>query len=472
MNSASTPQMTAFQKFAEARLKELGAPNLALLPEVMRVLSEYGYDPFTDLEGLLGAIGTSEDQVRRFLECMGDVASHMSDQGGCTDLQRQFVLSCALVAIERLWDLHMATLWPQGLPAQAGPIEIHVADPNSSRLCAALASNTGLLLKAETSGNAVVLNHLNDLPDAEYRYGSRLHRIYAALTFQTDLLLGRKHWKDKGPRLKEMALSGPMDAAGLKARLALLRERKNGLGLAFVLGPDAPAEIGASLRAEFAQLQALGVSVVEYGTQAVADEVVQAWRSLTGAMNNYLRPALDLMQPLIQQAAVVNRVDVKKLRTRPKVFVSYSHGEDPKWLALVKDKLDALANMEPPAIDPWGDWEIESGAVWNDAIAAAIDTSDVALLLISDPFLKSTFIKNHELPALVARQTHKDRPMRIFGVVVQSCEWRHHSWFNSHQLEGGGVPLEAPPDDYAGRELLRKVMEKIVNGQHGVVEPQ
>jgi hypothetical protein len=456
MNTASLPPLTAFQKFAEARFKELGSPHLALPPKLTQVWSDNGYAPFADVEGLLRAIGTNEDQVRQFLECMGDFASRMAEHSGCTDVQRQFALSCALVAIERLWGLHMATLWPQGPPAQAGPTKIHVADPDSSRLCAALASNTGLLLKAETSGGAVVLNHLHDLPDAEYRYGSRLHRIYAALTFQTDLLLGRKHWKDKGPRLKEMALSGPMDAKGLQARLELLRERKGGLGLAFVLGPDAPAETGASLRAEFAQLQALGVSVVEYGTQAVADEVVQAWRSLAGAMNNYLRPSLELIQTAVAPTQTSTSPVITRASIRPKVFFSYAHKDAGKWLEMVKLKLRVQETAGK--LDVWGDWDIRSSEVWDYKIRDAVATADVALVLLSDHFFDSRYIQNDEWPAIKDRFTAGG--LRIITVVLSRTRWEDFPWFAAHQIENPGRAVSSLPDAECD-QLLDEIMPKL-----------
>ncbi len=458
MTTTSPPRISAFQAFAAAQFKSLGSPRLALPPVALQVWVDEGFGSIDDLAGLLQAIGTTGTSVRRFLECMADFANCLAQQTTCTPQHQQFALACALVAIERLWHQQLATLWPQGLPAHNEPVKIHVEDPDSARLFAALARNTGLLVKPDSAGAAVVLNHLHDLPDAEYRFGSRLERIHAALAFQADLLLGRAPLRDRPKRLQEAALSGTIDAEGLKQRLERVANKYGGVSLAFVLGPQASGEASASLRAEFAQLQALGVSVVEYGTQAVVDEVLKPWRSLSGTLAAYLRPALDLVQPVLEPRVVGTSAVSSKKAPPVRLFFSYSHLEPASYVEQVKKKLKV--EQAAGTIVPWGDWEIKSGRVWNNEIKQVIATADAALLLISDDFLTSTYIKDDELPALQAR--HKDESLRIFSVIVRPTKWERFPWFAEHQLENSGSELSGL-NEHQRDVLLGRVMDKIDN---------
>lgn len=78
-----------------------------------------------------------------------------------------------------------------------------------------------------------------------------------------------------------------------------------------------------------------------------------------------------------------------------KVFVSYSH-RDAKWLRRLQVHLKPLEQED--IIDLWADTKIPPGAVWQDKIQEALDTANVALVLVSADFLASDFIKKHELP--------------------------------------------------------------------------
>ncbi len=81
----------------------------------------------------------------------------------------------------------------------------------------------------------------------------------------------------------------------------------------------------------------------------------------------------------------------------PVVFISYSH-QDPQWRDCVTD---LLASMRRSAV--WNDRALEAGEEWRQQIMDAIGVARAAVLLVSKPFLASAFIRDVELPALLAR---------------------------------------------------------------------
>src|SRR3954471_12739938 len=75
--------------------------------------------------------------------------------------------------------------------------------------------------------------------------------------------------------------------------------------------------------------------------------------------------------------------------TRTKVFISYSHA-DKDWLERLKRHLKPL--VREGNLDCWDDTHIRSGDDWKQEIQNALDTAQVAVLLISADFFASDFI--------------------------------------------------------------------------------
>src|ERR1051326_6962504 len=73
------------------------------------------------------------------------------------------------------------------------------------------------------------------------------------------------------------------------------------------------------------------------------------------------------------------------------VFISYSHKNE-RWKDRLVTQLGVLAQDAKLAL--WDDRRIAAGDDWLPAIEAAIQSSDVALMLISADFLTSNFILN------------------------------------------------------------------------------
>lgn len=103
----------------------------------------------------------------------------------------------------------------------------------------------------------------------------------------------------------------------------------------------------------------------------------------------------------------------------PKIFISYSHKAEKYKDELVK----MLAPLQDQGVlTIWQDREIEPGEEWYGAIQNAMNTCDLALLLVSGDFLASRFIRDEELSRLLQRR--KDDGLRVVPIIVSDCLWQ------------------------------------------------
>lgn len=82
----------------------------------------------------------------------------------------------------------------------------------------------------------------------------------------------------------------------------------------------------------------------------------------------------------------------------PTVFVSYAH-EDIAWVERIRKAL--LPLIADASISVWDDSYIAPGANWDASIRDALDRARVAVLVLSRPFLASTYIQSTELRVLL-----------------------------------------------------------------------
>jgi nucleoside phosphorylase len=87
---------------------------------------------------------------------------------------------------------------------------------------------------------------------------------------------------------------------------------------------------------------------------------------------------------------------------RPNVFISYSH-QDQLILRSLLPYLESLQRQKLAEI--WSDTDLKGGDRWREEIEAALNSATVAVLLISQSFLNSSFIYEEELPRIFRRQS-------------------------------------------------------------------
>src|SRR6185295_9458822 len=128
---------------------------------------------------------------------------------------------------------------------------------------------------------------------------------------------------------------------------------------------------------------------------------------------------------------------------RDQVFISYSH-DDKKWLELLLKHLSPLIRAKPNAI--WWDGFIEAGQKWREVIDKALETANVAVLLVSPNFLSSQFIIKEELPTIL--DAAEGEGVRVLWCMVRKC------WYEETRLV-----------DYQGAHDPKKAWNTLTEGE-------
>lgn len=120
------------------------------------------------------------------------------------------------------------------------------------------------------------------------------------------------------------------------------------------------------------------------------------------------------------------------MRRRVVPFVSYAHAD-----ALAEDLLERLWREAGPSrryeYRPWRDNAILPGEGWDAEIRAALEASDVGLLLLSPAFLASSYVRAVELPALLGV-----RP--VLPVLLARLDLQRHDLQGLERLQLFGLP--------------------------------
>lgn len=83
-----------------------------------------------------------------------------------------------------------------------------------------------------------------------------------------------------------------------------------------------------------------------------------------------------------------------------RIFISYSH-QDTKWLDRLRVHLEPFVLREQLSV--WVDTAVQPGEHWRERTTSALRDTDAAVLLVTANFLASAFIKDNEVPRLLAR---------------------------------------------------------------------
>lgn len=124
-----------------------------------------------------------------------------------------------------------------------------------------------------------------------------------------------------------------------------------------------------------------------------------------------------------------------------RVFVSYAR-EDAKWLDrdyrfnLVPFLMESLKRQN---VVFWFDKDLKPGDEFRRHIEAEIDQSQIALLIVSQSFLNSDFIEQHEMSRIAERA--KLGQTIIVPLLVEPCDWSEYPVLADRQMVPGSTPL-------------------------------
>jgi hypothetical protein len=147
--------------------------------------------------------------------------------------------------------------------------------------------------------------------------------------------------------------------------------------------------------------------------------------------------------------------------TRTKVFISYSHA-DKDWLDRLRRHLKPLVRERN--LDCWDDTHIRPGDDWKQEIQNALDTAQVAVLLISADFFASDFIDETELPPLL--DAAKAKGVRILPVILSASRFaRNPDLARFQAVNAPDQPLDGMPPTEQEKVLdrLAHTIEIIFN---------
>ncbi|MCP4689110.1 MAG: toll/interleukin-1 receptor domain-containing protein, partial [Desulfobacterales bacterium] len=120
-----------------------------------------------------------------------------------------------------------------------------------------------------------------------------------------------------------------------------------------------------------------------------------------------------------------------------KLFISYSHNDE-DWKDRVKSHLQVLRKQG--ILEIWDDRDLRLGEEWQPEIEDALNSSDIAVLLVSADFLASDFIMDEEVPRI--RERRGNGLMEIFPIIIEPCAWKAVGWLKRIQLfPRDGKPL-------------------------------
>src|SRR3954454_9752745 len=149
--------------------------------------------------------------------------------------------------------------------------------------------------------------------------------------------------------------------------------------------------------------------------------------------------------------------------TRTKIFINYSHA-DKDWLDRLKRHLKPL--VRESNLDCWDDTHIQPGDDWKQEIQNALDTTQVAVLLISADFFASDFIDETELPPLL--DAAKAKGARILPVILSASRFARSPDLARFQAIN---PPSRPLNDMLPAEQ-EKVLDRLAQTIESILDPQ
>ena len=177
--------------------------------------------------------------------------------------------------------------------------------------------------------------------------------------------------------------------------------------------------LGAGRSVEFAYK--LGCNSIEVAgiTEHLTPQLLPNANVLTNRVSSQAEVNLDGEQSTKskQKETSIEEFNLElKEREMPSIFICYSH-KDEEWRDKLLEFLKSL-NLEQQTV--WSDIDLKPGDIWDEKIKEVLPKVTVAVILVSQPLLNSTYVCNEELPRLLKRC--EEEGVRIVPLFVKYAD--------------------------------------------------
>lgn len=147
---------------------------------------------------------------------------------------------------------------------------------------------------------------------------------------------------------------------------------------------------------------------------------------------------------------------------RNSVFISYAR-EDAEWM--VKFKMQLQPYVDKGTFSVWSDEQITPGDKWDDKIKQALDSTKVALLLVTTNFFNSDYILKEELRYFL--KASQESGLIIFWVAVEDTAY-HATELAAYQ--SANINPEKALNDFDDNELDDEIV-RICRKLEAAIKP-
>lgn len=191
-----------------------------------------------------------------------------------------------------------------------------------------------------------------------------------------------------------------------------------------------------------------------------SDRVVPAGRDGKTFIYLHPSPAIQITYEIDSENKIIYffHFAAPSLEVKKSIFISYSHS-DSEWLNKLRGFLTVLEQQG--AIKFWDDDQLEAGERWEEQIKEALDSAVAGVLLVSQDFLASKFIKEKELPKLL--DAAEEQGKKIFWIHLSpSTVFDTHEEITRYQslLKNPLVSLEEL-DEAAQKKALVQISKAL-----------
>lgn len=151
-----------------------------------------------------------------------------------------------------------------------------------------------------------------------------------------------------------------------------------------------------------------------------------------------------------------------------KLFISYSHDDEKFRAALVAHLSQMIRNGQ---VEVWSDRKIMAGQEWGTEIDARLESSDIAIFLVSPSFLSSSYC--NDIEATRALELHQASKLSVVPIIVRHCDWKNAPFSALQALPLDAKPVSRWPDpDEAWLSVIEGIKPLLSNAHEGALLPR